>query len=468
MMRQVWLTLASIGVAAGCAGSTGVGGTGGRGPIGTGGVSMTGGTGAPTGGVNGSGGQVAGSTGGAGTVGSGGAGSGGTSATGGTSTGGVTATGGSQSGGAPATGGAGTATGGVGGSSSFGGRGGSPGTGGAGTGTGGRTGGASGTGGTGMGGMAGTGGSTGTTDSNGCPLTLEGFATINADGQNGVYGGRDGATVTVSNQTDLNRYVTATEPYTIRVQGTITIAPQGTELKVNSNKTIIGVGATGNISQGGFFIGTGIHNVIIRNLTIGDTYIPADTTGKEFDYDGIQMDTAHHVWIDHCTFHDINDGMIDSRKDTTYLTVSWNILHDHNKAFGIGWTDNVTAQMTIHHNILRDTVQRNPSTDNVLRAHLYNNWMLRNSSYGNYSRGGTNMVLENSVFDQVNDPTTYDTGTLVSIGNIFRNTTGTRASSGSTYSFFTPSTFYKYTLTPAADVEALLTKCAGPRADLGK
>lgn len=320
------------------------------------------------------------------------------------------------------------------------------------------------------GGASATGGSTSTStvDSDGCPIALEGFATLNADGQNGVYGGRDGQTVTVTNQADLTRYVTATEPYTIRVQGKITISPQGTELKVNSDKTIIGVGATGEISEGGFFLGVGVHNVIIRNLTIGNTKIASDTTGKEYDYDGIQMDTAHHVWIDHCTFHDINDGMIDSRKDTTHLTVSWNVLHDHNKAFGIGWTENVTAQMTIHHNIIRDTVQRNPSTDNVLRAHLYNNWLLRVSSYGNYARQGTNMVLENSVFDQVNEPHYYDTGSLVAIGNIYRNTTGQKESSGSTYSFFEPNKLYKYTLNPASEVEALLTKCAGPRATLGK
>ena len=30
--------------------------------------------------------------------------------------------------------------------------------------------------------------------------------------------------------------------------------------------------------------------------------------------------------------------MIDSRMDTTNLTVSWNILENHNKTFGIGWT----------------------------------------------------------------------------------------------------------------------------------
>ena len=100
-----------------------------------------------------------------------------------------------------------------------------------------------------------------------------------------------------------------------------------------------------------------------------------DPDDKVYDYDGIQMDTADHVWIDHNTLRHMNDGLIDSRKDTTYLTVSWNILGNHNKAFGIGWTDNVTARMTIHHNWIHDTNQRNPSTDNVAYAHLYNNYL---------------------------------------------------------------------------------------------
>jgi pectate lyase len=459
----------SSGGLAGSGGSVASGGT-----IATTGVATTGGMPA-TGGTIATGGSP--STGGA--RGTGGTpGTAGTASTGGTpgtagmaSTGGrlgTAGTGGSGSGGAVATSSAATTGGSSGGTSGgSGGRGGATGTGGVGTATGGATGrggttstaSAMGTGGSGAG---------GTTSADGCPLTLEGFATINVDGQNGTYGGRDGETVTVTNQADLNRYLTATQPYTIRVQGKITISPQGTELKVNSDKTIIGVGSTGEIDQGGFFLGADVHNVIIRNLTIGNTKIPSDTTGKEYDYDGIQMDTAHHVWIDHCMFHDINDGMIDSRKDTTYVTTSWNILHDHNKAYGIGWTDNVTAQMTIHHNVIRDTVQRNPSTDNVLRAHLFNNWLLRVESYGSYSRQGTNMVLENCVFDQVNDPYYYDTGTLVAIGNVTRNTTGQKESSGSTYSFFDPNQLYKYTLDQASQVEALLTKCAGPRAELGK
>ena len=46
------------------------------------------------------------------------------------------------------------------------------------------------------------------------------------------------------------------------------------------------------------------------------------------------------------------------------------MLSSNNKAFGIGWTENVTARMTIHHNWIHDTNQRNPSTDNVAYAHL--------------------------------------------------------------------------------------------------
>ena len=85
----------------------------------------------------------------------------------------------------------------------------------------------------------------------------------------------------------------------IKVAGAITITPKGTELKVRSNKTIVGVGTSGEIVGGGFFLGTGVQNVIIRNLTIRDTQmIDDDPDDKTYDYDGIQMDTADHIWIE--------------------------------------------------------------------------------------------------------------------------------------------------------------------------
>lgn len=71
------------------------------------------------------------------------------------------------------------------------------------------------------------------------------------------------------------------------------------------------------------------------------------------------------------------------------------------------------------------------------------------------------------LFDDVNRPHFYDTGTLVARGNLYRSSPGDRTSTGSSYSFFDPSEHYAYTLHPTEEVEALLAKCAGPRPTLG-
>ena len=300
--------------------------------------------------------------------------------------------------------------------------------------------------------------------------TADGFASVNALGQNGTYGGRDGQIVTVRTLADLEKYATAAEPYVIVVAATINMDPVGKEIKVQSNKTIVGSGTSGHIVGGGFFLGTGVHNVIIRNLTIRDAY-QGVWNDKEHDFDGIQMDGAHHVWIDHNDLRHMADGLIDVRKDSTYVTVSWNRMSQDNKAFGIGWTDNVVTDITIHHNWIRETEQRNPSTDNAAHAHLYNNFLEDvagtdiTSSYGNYSRGATKMVLENSYFQGINNPVIKDsTATVVQKGNTFVGTSGRNESGGTA---FDPKSYYAYTLDATANVPSLLKSGAGPRSSIG-
>ncbi|AXX32388.1 Pectinesterase [Actinosynnema pretiosum subsp. pretiosum] len=287
-----------------------------------------------------------------------------------------------------------------------------------------------------------------------------------ADGfARGATGGAGGPSVTVTTFADLVKYAGASTPYTIKVSGRITVTPYGKEIPVTSNKTIVGVGTSGQIVNGGFNL-NGVSNVIIRNLAIRDTRVASDDPDdKDFDYDGIQIDSSTKVWIDHNTITRMNDGLIDSRKDTTDLTVSWNVLADNNKSFGIGWTDNVTARITIHHNWIRDTDQRNPSTDNVAYAHLYNNYLQNVKSYGNYARGATKMVLENSYFDKVKDPYYKDdTAQLKQSGNVVVNSSGKQQSGGAA---FDPKTFYTYTLDPAADVPNLVRTYAGPQSNIG-
>jgi pectate lyase len=300
--------------------------------------------------------------------------------------------------------------------------------------------------------------------------TADGFASVNALGQNGTYGGRGGEIVTVKTLADLEKYATADAPYVIVVAATITMDPVGKEIKVKSDKTIVGSGTSGHIVGGGFFLGAGVHNVIIRNLTIRDAY-QGVWNDKDHDFDAIQMDGAHHVWIDHNDLRHMADGLIDVRKDSTYVTVSWNKLSQDNKAFGIGWTENVVTDITIHHNWIRETEQRNPSTDNAAHAHLYNNFLEDvagtdiKSSYGNYSRGATKMVLENSYFQGVNNPVIKDsTATIVQKGNTFVGTSGRNESGGTA---FDPKSYYAYTPDATASVPSLLKSGAGPRSSIG-
>ncbi|MEV0617754.1 RICIN domain-containing protein [Nonomuraea sp. NPDC050404] len=294
----------------------------------------------------------------------------------------------------------------------------------------------------------------------------DGFAATSGSGLSTTTGGAAGQTVTVTTYADLVRYATASQPYVIRVNATLNASPKGNEIRVASNKTIVGVGRNGTIVGGGFFL-DGVSNIIIRNLTIRDTLMPEDDPGDDtYDYDGIQMDGAHHVWIDHNHITRMNDGLIDSREDTSYLTVSWNVIAESRKAFGIGWTSNVTSRMTIHHNWLRDNASRNPSTDNVAYAHLYNNYLQNITGYGNYSRGATKMVLENSYFENVKDPYYRDDAAqLRQSGSVCVSCTGQRETGGSA---FTPSSFYSYTAHPAADVPGLVRTYAGPQAAIGQ
>ncbi|MGC4949796.1 RICIN domain-containing protein [Streptomyces sp. DT224] len=293
--------------------------------------------------------------------------------------------------------------------------------------------------------------------------TADGFASTGG----GTTGGAAGATVTVKTYADLVKYAGAAEPYTIKVAGAITVTPYGREIPVKSNKTLVGVGTSGQIVNGGFFLGEGTHNVIIRNLTIRDTRMTEDDPDdKDYDYDGIQMDTADHIWIDHNRIQRMNDGLIDSRKDTSYLTVSWNELGEVNKAFGIGWTENVTARMTIHHNWIHDTNQRNPSVDNVALAHLYNNYMQNITSYGNLSRGKSKTVIENSYYDHVANPYYPDTSaaSLTQSGSLVVDSSGKQQTNGTT---FDPHSYYSYSLDAAKDVPGLLKRYTGPQSNIG-
>ncbi|MDT0342463.1 pectate lyase family protein [Streptomyces litchfieldiae] len=289
-----------------------------------------------------------------------------------------------------------------------------------------------------------------------------GFASLDAAGQDGTTGGAGGPSVTVRDMAGLVHYAQADEPYVIQVAGTIEVEPFGDMIRVAPDKTIIGLGRDATIVGGGFHLDQ-VANVIIRNLTFRDSYIPGDWDGKtpENDNDAIRLDTSHHVWVDHCAFLRAGDGLVDVRRDSDYVTLSWNVFADHNKTLGIGWTANVITKITVHHNWFRNTYQRNPSIDNTEAAHLFNNYFENFGQYGTMSRGAARVVAERNYYATGQDPLVVkDPGAeLVQRGNVLRGTWGRADEAGEA---FAPEAFYDYTADPARAVPGIVGDHAGP------
>jgi pectate lyase len=134
-----------------------------------------------------------------------------------------------------------------------------------------------------------------------------------------------------------------------------------------------------------------------------------------------------------------------------------------NKAFGIGWTDNIITKGTIHHNYFDGTTQRNPSADNMRHAHLYNNYLRGCKNYGHYARGSTNARVEHVYFEDCRNPLQADSGaTLTAVGNVYDGSSGTVSKDKGVS--FDPAEFYKYELDATTDVPAIVLQRAGPRA----
>ena len=173
---------------------------------------------------------------------------------------------------------------------------------------------------------------------------------------------------------------------------------------VGSNKTVVGDGA-GAILRGG---GLTVHgnNVVIRNITFEDAidffprWDPQDSGGDwNADYDSIELSGAQNVWIDHCTFISRlpdgrkdsllknkdgkvakvfrHDGLLDIVRGSDFVTVSYNVFANHNKAVLVGAKDfsdldTFRLNVTFHHNWFVHCLSRSPRV-RYGKVHLYNN-----------------------------------------------------------------------------------------------
>ena len=291
---------------------------------------------------------------------------------------------------------------------------------------------------------------------------------MNALGQNGTTGGAGGPTVTVSSAADFLAAISQPGPLTVRVSGMITLP--GPMHDVASDKTIIGVGSGSGLRGGGLNVGLPIedtpepppgccvHNVVIRNLNFRDW--PDDAIN-------VQM-FSHHIWIDHNDFANGADGAVDIKRGSSYVTVSWNHFHDHDKTMLLGHDDDNGPQdigrlkVTYHHNWFNQTVQRHPRVRFGEPVHIFNNYYLNNSSYGVGCQMDAGCLVEGNYFEDVEETVIVDVGgdpgRVVARNNVLVGESGAPVNRGTVEE---ARNYYSYTLDNPQDVKSIVMAGAG-------
>ena len=282
----------------------------------------------------------------------------------------------------------------------------------------------------------------------------------------GTTGGQGGQVVTVTNKAEFISAVEGNTPRIIQVVGTI--HGDYNIPNVGANKTIVGIGYDARIA--GFSVKvTDVDNVIIRNITFQGG----------MPQDGLICRRATHLWIDHCTFLDAADGLLDITDQCDYVTVSWcrfyytSKIDPHRFACLVGSTDDNPTDagklnVTFHHNWWGRYVDQRMPRGRYGSDHVFNNYY---SCTGNsYCIGGSwgfKVLLESNYFDHVNNPMrdagivnvgsggTY-TVEIKSVGNIFDGCTGSMQTYGQ--AFVPP---YPYTLDAAENIPSIVKEGAG-------
>jgi pectate lyase len=307
-----------------------------------------------------------------------------------------------------------------------------------------------------------------------------GYAAVSGEGYTTTTGGAGGSSITISTLADLQTWVSNREdnttPEIVYIDTKIFSSSSIVlTIKHGANITIYGVGNSGELQNIGLNI-RDYKNVIVRNMKIHEVLYPNDA---------ITIDECQHVWIDHCELYskigpgitvDTYDGLLDIKKGSRYVTVSWCYLHDHMKCSLIGHTDNANQQatdslirVTYHHNWFSYTDGRNPSI-RFGAIHMFNNYFEEITDYGLAARDGAHAKLENNLYYNVNLPMSTDkfpvdglpNGYICESGTLLSGTTGSTVISQTGCNFWDSTTLpYPYSLDSTSDVASIVKANTG-------
>ncbi len=245
---------------------------------------------------------------------------------------------------------------------------------------------------------------------------VQGWAAVaHPAGGGATTGGLGGSTVRVQNEQDLLKALSGQQPQVILIEGVIELKQT---LRVPSSVTLQGVDKLSG------FRGNGLHlrkvsNIVLRNLSISEAA------------DAIGIEESHHVWVDHCTLSKCRDGLIDIKRGSDFITVSWNHFSDHHKSCLLGHSDKPEVReadrghlrVTYHHNFFDGTKTRHPRVRFADGVHVVNNYY-RGNEYGVAALMDSGVIVDGNVFEDVEHPTftaygdSPDPGRLTASGNL--------------------------------------------------
>ena len=254
-------------------------------------------------------------------------------------------------------------------------------------------------------------------------LTVNTNVTVNfnhvgyADYNFALTGGSGGPTVDVTQLSDMAAYygtddspLPNSNPVVFMIHGTVTLRTVG-DTYFGNNKTFIGVGTNAHlIGDIGLY---GCNNIIIRNLELSN---PQSLSYGEGDAVSCK-NSPTHIWIDHCTVHDTDDGMIDVTKGGDFVTVSYCKFYysaptGHEDVNLIGGddgdssTDTGKLHVTFHHNWWGALCRERMISCRYGRAHVFNNYYNIGApdNYCNRTRINAEMLVEGNWFENVKNP----------------------------------------------------------------